>query len=150
MGHTFRMPGPTLQPRRQVVCVTESGLCDTFFLGIRSMPCMAECACTEECTCDEKPFSRECWSPCCVSIPCRNAHLCRGTTIQWSKRKRLCFLCSIQVGEYKCSRHFLPCPLCGDYMYMFQLKCNHLLCNDCLYRETKANASCIQCGGVSF
>jgi hypothetical protein len=102
------------------------------------MQCTAECECTEECNCEK----RVCWKPCCVEIPCRNYHLCQGTTLQWSQ-KRLCFLCSIQLGKHIFIRRLRDCPLCEDYTYMYQMSCKHIVCNDCLYRETKA--SCTQC-----
>lgn len=124
-------------------CGTKVGLCDTF-LRILSMACMSECTCEKECQCEDKT-PRLCWRPCCVYIPCRNFHLCEGTTLQWSSQKRLCFPCSIQLGEHKYTRRYYECPICSDYAYMFQLTCKHILCNDCLYTQTKKTNLCMQC-----
>ena len=85
--------------------------------------------------CRHKLHNGYCPSDCCTPIECRNFNHCRTHLPKWvsTRNNGMCVNCAAQMGPHKYTDQVSECCVCLENKNMILLKCNHMICNDCLF-----------------
>jgi hypothetical protein len=91
--------------------------------------------------CGHKLHNGYCPSKCCTPVECRNFSHCRKHLPKWVStcNNGMCVDCSARMGyhTYKDGE----CCVCLEKS-MILLKCNHTICNDCLFATEECPKEC--------
>lgn len=109
---------------------------------------MASCSGNGECLiqCGHKLHNGYCPSTCCTPVECRNFSYCRKHLPKWvaDHNNNMCVDCSAKMGSHKYTDQVDECCVCLEKSTIL-LKCNHMICNDCLFATEECPKECPLC-----